>query len=170
MLDTDPGPAQCLSPLGVKPVSPLASVLGRGLRYHTCQKLSRVCQPAHEVLLTKGKVNGGDHQPSHHPRFHRSQAANNSHSTTSLVRLHRLPRLQREHSRAKKYCAAVGSAAVSGAATLSPVRVSLTGLAIKNPPKKTHPKIPKKTHLKKQFFFTFFMKIIQTFLFETDFL
>jgi hypothetical protein len=142
MLDTDPGPAQCLSLLGVKPFSPLASVLGRCLRYHTCQKLSRVCQPAHEMLLTKGKVNGGDHQPSHHPRFHRSQSANNTHSTTSLVRpLHRLPRLQREHSRAKKYCAAVGSAAVGGAATLSPVRVSLTGLAIKKPTQK-YPKKP----------------------------
>jgi hypothetical protein len=125
------------------------------------------------VLLTKGKVNGGDHQPSHQPPFHRSQAANNTHSTTSLVRLlHRLPRLQREHSRAKKYCAAVGSAAVGGAATLSPVRVSLTGLAIKNPPEKTQ-----KNHLKTPtkmfffcffFYFKFFMKIIQTFLFETD--
>jgi hypothetical protein len=109
--------------------------------YGTCQKLSRVCQPAHEVLLTKGKVYGGDHQPSHNPRFHRSQAANNTYSTTSLIRLHhRLPRLQREHSRAKKYCAAVASAAVGGAATLSPVCVSLTGLTIKNLPKKRHPK------------------------------
>jgi hypothetical protein len=57
------------------------------------------------------------------------------------------------------------------------------GLALKNPPKKTHPKKPKKTHLKKPtkkcFFFgffwvflnfLFFMKIIQTFLFQTDFL
>ncbi len=55
-------------------------------------------------------------------------------------------------------------------------------LALKNPPKKTHPKKPKKTHLKKPtnngfflFFlgflnFLFFMKIIQTFLFQTDFL
>jgi hypothetical protein len=54
------------------------------------------------------------------------------------------------------------------------------GLALKNPPKKTHPKKPQKTHLKKPtknvFFvwvflnFLFFMKIIQTFLFQTDFL
>jgi hypothetical protein len=53
------------------------------------------------------------------------------------------------------------------------------GLALKNPPKKTHPKKPKKTHLKKPtksgFFwvflnFEFFMKITQTFLFQTDFL
>jgi hypothetical protein len=56
------------------------------------------------------------------------------------------------------------------------------GLALKNPPKKTHPKKTKKTHLKKPtknvflgFFwvfliFLFFMKIIQTFLFQTDFL
>jgi hypothetical protein len=122
----------------------------------TCQKLSRVCQPAHEVLLTKGKVNGGDHQPSHHPRFHRSQAANNAQITTSLIRLHRLPRIQREHSRAKKYCAAVGSAAVGGATTLSTVRVSLTRFGNK----KTHPKKTKKTHLKKptkMFFFWVFL-------------
>jgi hypothetical protein len=154
MLDTDPDPAQCLSPLRVKPFSPLVSVPGRCLRYHTCQKLSRVCQPAHEVLLTKGKVNRGDHQPSHHPRFHRSQAANNAHSTPSLVRfLHRLPRLQREHSRAKKYCAAVASAAVGGAATLSTVRVSLKGLAIKTHPKK-HLKNPQKMFL---FFYLIFL-------------
>jgi hypothetical protein len=54
-------------------------------------------------------------------------------------------------------------------------------LALKNPPKKTHPKKPKKTHLKKPtkngffgFFavylnFLFFMKILQTFFFQTDF-
>jgi hypothetical protein len=56
------------------------------------------------------------------------------------------------------------------------------GLALKNPPKKTHPEKPKKNHLKKTtkngFFwvflgfliFLYFMKIIQTFLFQTDFL
>jgi hypothetical protein len=57
------------------------------------------------------------------------------------------------------------------------------GLALKNPTKKTHPKKPTqkntKNHLKKPikngFFgvflnFYFFMKIIQTFLFQTDFL
>jgi hypothetical protein len=53
------------------------------------------------------------------------------------------------------------------------------GLALKNPPKKIHPKKTKKTHLKKTtkngFFwvflkFLFFMKIMQTFLFQTDFL
>jgi hypothetical protein len=55
------------------------------------------------------------------------------------------------------------------------------GLALKNPPKKTHPKKTKKNHLKKPtknvFFLVFwvflnckfFMKLIQTFLFETDF-
>jgi hypothetical protein len=60
--------------------------------------------------------------------------------------------------------------------------VNSPGLAIKNPPKKTHPKKNKKTHLKKPtkngffgFFgvflnFLFFMKIIQPFLFQTDFL
>jgi hypothetical protein len=51
--------------------------------------------------------------------------------------------------------------------------VQEAGLAIKNPPKKTH----LKTHYKCFFLFfwvflnfLFFMKIIQTFLFETDFL
>jgi hypothetical protein len=47
------------------------------------------------------------------------------------------------------------------------------GLAIKNPPKKNQKKTPKKP-LKMGFlvffYFYFFMKIIQTFLFETDFL
>jgi hypothetical protein len=51
------------------------------------------------------------------------------------------------------------------------------GLAIKNPPKKPTQKTHPKTHLKKPlkwFFwvfknFTFFMRIIKTFLFETDF-
>ncbi len=55
----------------------------------------------------------------------------------------------------------------------------LPRLAIKNPPKKTHPKTQKnylKNRLKMFFFFGFFyifyffMKIIQTFLFETDIL
>jgi hypothetical protein len=53
---------------------------------------------------------------------------------------------------------------------------------LKKPTQKTHPKKPKKTHLKNPtknvFFwvflgflnFLFFMKIIQTFLFQTDFL
>jgi hypothetical protein len=45
----------------------------------------------------------------------------------------------------------------------------------KNPPKKTHPKKPNKKNPQKMFTFgllnfLFFMKIIQTFLFETDFL
>jgi hypothetical protein len=49
-----------------------------------------------------------------------------------------------------------------------PVLVLQAGLAIK-----THPKNPKKPHnktTKNVFFYKFFMKIIQTFLFETDFL
>ncbi len=52
-------------------------------------------------------------------------------------------------------------------------------VGIKKPTQKTHPKKPQKTHLKKptkMFFFLiflnflFFMKIIQTFLFQPDFL
>jgi hypothetical protein len=57
-----------------------------------------------------------------------------------------------------------------GVVHVGPVVALVAGLAIKNPPKKT-----KKKHLKnslKMFFFfnfKFLMKIIQTFLFKTDF-
>jgi hypothetical protein len=55
-----------------------------------------------------------------------------------------------------------------------PDRVGIEKPTQKNPPKKTHPKKPKKKPLKMGFwgFFNFFifMKIIQTFLFQTDFL
>jgi hypothetical protein len=47
----------------------------------------------------------------------------------------------------------------------------IPGLALKNPPKKTHPKKPKKNGFFWVFLnFLFFMKIIQTFLFQTGFL
>jgi hypothetical protein len=58
------------------------------------------------------------------------------------------------------------------------VNLLQAGLAIKNPTKKPNQNNPKKIHLKKPtkngffgffFNFKFFMKILQTFLFETDF-